>query len=416
MTGSAYRRLKPDKSGGDVTAQRNSVQGTSEQAASHSEAQMATDMNRSTIAGNVINETRVTRRSLGVVALVLACLGHTGVLAQDVSPLDLSVIDITQRVIGGNDAVAGQYPSIVALVDTDVSGFFTALARQFCGGTVIDDQWVMTAAHCVHNDSGSVVDAASLRIVEGSLTLRESTLEELIVTNIIVHPGYDHNSLDTRNDIALLEMATPLVSQPVALFQGEPDDLAGVSAAIAGWGATEFVDDRVRASATTLQQASLPIVSLDTCNAPTSYDGLIQPGQMCAGFIEGGVDGCVGDSGGPLYIESDGGQQQVGITSFGVGCAEPNFYGVYTSVANFVDWIDGFTGIGMTSSAGSTSRNVGSSGGQTTDGQEAENIFSEGSNGAANGPLGLLGMTAALAGGAVVRRRERARRLMKTPS
>ena len=344
-------------------------------------------------------------------ALVLACAFATHASAQDSVPEDQAVIDITQRVIGGNDAAAGQYPSIVALIDADDSGFFTALSRQFCGGTVINQQWVMTAAHCVHNEFGNVINAASLRVVEGSLTLSEDTVQELVVTNIIAHPSYDHNSLDTRNDIALLEMATSLSSTPVALFGGEPDELAGVTAVTAGWGATEFVDGQVRASATTLQQASLPIVTLEVCNVPESYDGLIQPGQMCAGFIEGGVDGCVGDSGGPLYISSGGSQVQVGVTSFGVGCAAPNFYGVYTSVASFIDWIAGFTGgsesgLTVTSSnlsgsntAGSNSLNSGRPAAAAN--QSSDPLFGELSGGAAS----LPGLFFLVVCGALFRRR-----------
>ena len=249
-------------------------------------------------------------------------------------------------VVGGRDATEGEFESIVALVSADDSGFIPPLNRQFCGGTIIASRWVMTAAHCVHNNAGNVLGASSMRVVEGSLDLNGEDADELVVTNVFVHPGYDHGSIDTRDDIALLELANEVDANPVALFTGDPENLSGVFATVAGWGATDFREVNGRLTpvdfADTLQQAAVPIVSREVCNLPESYDGLIQPGQMCAGFVNGGVDGCVGDSGGPLYIEVGGNQLQVGITSFGIGCALPDFYGVYTSVSDYTDWINGF--------------------------------------------------------------------------
>jgi len=85
---------------------------------------------------------------------------------------------------------------------------------------------------------------------------------------------------------------------------------------------------------------------MDACNAPESYDDNIYPNQLCAGFIEGGRDSCVGDSGGPLVVTVDDVVQQVGVVSFGFGCALPNFYGIYTDIPYFIGWINQYVFVG----------------------------------------------------------------------
>lgn len=284
-------------------------------------------------------------RSMRALAAVSALLVAPQVAAVDVFP-EFEFPDTA--VIGGSDAFAGQFPSTVALVSPDATGNSTAWARQFCGGTAVGSRWVLTAAHCVHRDNGRVVEPVQVRIVAGSLDLGVSgaPVNEQLVTNIIPHPLYDHNSFNTLHDVALLEVATDLQTTTVDLFRADPEAVTGATVQVVGWGATVFDNDAAqpREFPFLLQQASLPLVSRDTCNSPESYNGLIEEGQVCAGFANGGVDACVGDSGGPLYISTNNGLQQIGITSFGAGCALPDFYGVYTNVSFYADWIDTFIG------------------------------------------------------------------------
>jgi len=292
-----------------------------------------------------------------IVPGLLCCAALSGVQAQegaapqDPSPAravaqdvlsDTAVIDLTNRVIGGNRARPGQFPSIVALLD---AGLFSPADRQFCGGTVIDARWVVTAAHCLHDNAGQRLDPANIRIVEQVLDLRAETIdEEVMVTNMIVHESYDHASTETYDDIALLELATALDSPPAALFTEDPERFAGTSAVVAGWGAIEYRSPQFVVYPDALQQASVPLVTRSVCNAPDSYD-FIAEGQLCAGFIEGGVDGCLGDSGGPLITVVNGRPELIGVTSFGRGCAEPHFYGIYTSVSSYLDWIGQYVAV-----------------------------------------------------------------------
>ena len=247
------------------------------------------------------------------------------------------VVGGTPRVIGGTLSARGRWPSVVALVR---DGFASPADRQFCGGTVLAPNWVLTAAHCLFDSLDLQIRPAGIRVIEGVSDLRaESVEEEIVVTNLYVHPAYDHASESAYDDIALLELATELRAPPVKLFRGDPETLGARSGTIVGWGATDFETPRLATYPDALHQGEVPLVSREVCNDPASYAGNIVEGQLCAGFPEGGVDSCIGDSGGPLLVNTGERVEQVGVVSFGRGCAEPLFYGIYTSVSSYIDWI-----------------------------------------------------------------------------
>lgn len=259
-----------------------------------------------------------------------------------------SVIGGTRRVIGGDASAGGQWPSVVALVR--VEGFFSPADRQFCGGTVVAPRWVMTAAHCLHDTFDQVLEPASLRVIAGITDLRAETApEETVVTSLFVHPAYDHVSEEAYHDIALLELATELDAPPVSLFTEDPEVLGTASATVVGWGATEFTTPRRAVYPDALHHAMVPLVPRAICNGPDSYDGYVGEGQLCAGFVEGGVDSCIGDSGGPLFIDDGEGVQQVGVVSYGRGCAEPFYYGIYTGIPSYLGWIADYVELSDTS-------------------------------------------------------------------
>lgn len=215
---------------------------------------------------------------------------------------------------------AAEYPYQVALVHRGVADPFNA---QFCGGSLISPDTVLTAAHCV---DGEV--ATDLAVRSGIVDLVDDVGHRANVRQIRMHPAYDADTSD--NDVAVLQLATTLPETVVEMAQPSQAGLwpAGTLATITGWGDLTGDDDYP----TDLHVADdVPVVDDPTCAA--AYDGYVAAHMLCAGDVElGGVDTCQGDSGGPIVVDDGGSPLQIGITSFGEGCALPGFPGVYTQV------------------------------------------------------------------------------------
>lgn len=271
-------------------------------------------------------------RLVGVLAVVL--LGASPVAAER----NPSAVVVPQ-VIGGRDAAPGAFPWLVALVESGDT-------FPFCGGTLVAARWVLTAAHCLFSDNGTPLEAGSVEVIAGTNTPELANGgQRLGVQRVLRHPAYD-NVLE-RNDIALLELATPAnlndpaVSTLPLLQADQQATLAvpGTAATIAGWGDTNPAGG---GAPITLQQAQVPLTSDAVCQDVGGGDPDV---HICAGG--GGTDSCYGDSGGPLMVaDGQGGLLLAGITSFSVAarCAEPNIPAGYTRVAAFTGWVAETTG------------------------------------------------------------------------
>ncbi len=249
-------------------------------------------------------------------------------------------------IVGGGEAQPGAWPWMAALVNSSQSN---AYQGQFCGGALIDPQWVLTAAHCTENNGPSDID-----VVVGRHTLSSSEGERISVMEIVQYPSFNSSTLDS--DLALLHLSTAS-SQPTIPVVGAGDANLfdpGTLVTVIGWGLTDPNNNSSYMDA--LQQVSVPIVSNAVCNAGNAYNGQITANMLCAGYASGGKDSCSGDSGGPLMAPDTqgGGWVQAGIVSWGDGCAAPNKYGVYTRVANFKSWIESYVGNSPTSTPTAT--------------------------------------------------------------
>ncbi|XP_062861790.1 transmembrane protease serine 3 [Trichomycterus rosablanca] len=227
------------------------------------------------------------------------------------------------RIVGGNLSREGQFPWQVSL---------HFQREHLCGGSIVEAQWILTAAHCVYGFAYPQLWSVLAGLTEQPV----SSGSYLTVEKIIYHRRYRPKGLD--HDIALLKLSQRLnfngFIEPICLpsFFEEFED--GKMCWISGWGATE---DGGEASVS-LHSARVPLISTKACSQPEVYQGYISPGMICAGYLDGGTDSCQGDSGGPLACE-DSVWKLVGTTSWGQGCAERNKPGVYTRITQALTWI-----------------------------------------------------------------------------
>ncbi|MBY5744835.1 trypsin-like serine protease [Rhizobium leguminosarum] len=255
------------------------------------------------------------------------------------------------RVIGGQTAKKGEWPWQVKILapDPEQRGRFGG----HCGGSLISPRWILTAAHCVTSGRSGKQDlfARDLLIVEGKSKIDKVIAVDgpdkpgLAVEEVIIHEDFDRKVF--ANDIALIKLSEPAKSKPAILASASDDEVeaAGHPAVVTGWGYTKADhgwDDKYLP--TELQEVELPIVPREDCRAAYRDSSMrmnpIDERNVCAGYAKGGKDACQGDSGGPLVAQRpDKRWIQLGIVSWGAGCAEAEHYGVYTRVAAFRDWI-----------------------------------------------------------------------------
>lgn len=237
----------------------------------------------------------------------------------------------TRMIVGGSEAQPEAWPWQIAVLNRK--------KQLICGGTLISSEFVLTAAHCV---------TSNLSIVAGEYNLADRDSEdrqERFVARVFRHPQYNKRNVD--NDIALLKLDQPLQLTtkvwPACLpSQGEELE-PQTNATILGWGVTLYLsqpngkpqverDDMLR-------EARVPVVEFDECKQ--SYgDNLATHHVVCAGYKEGQIDSCAGDSGGPLLVERDNRWHVYGVTSFGDECGKEGKYGIYSKTSAYINWIN----------------------------------------------------------------------------
>lgn len=264
---------------------------------------------------------------------------NDGSLTRAFSALVLAVVMLTGQVIAPGapaKAVVGGDPIPVEQVPWQAVVYVEADNR-LCGGAIIDESWIVTAAHCVVGFSGSQVDAHV-----GITELRERNADNAVeVSEVIVHPSWDASRF--RNDIALLRLSTPISieqsQQPIAIPVGLDAaqwPAAGTPASISGWGATVFDGP----ASNVLRGGALQILGGPGDVECGRYGGDFDVAvEICAGLPDASVDACQGDSGSPLVVDVGGLPILAGLTSVGFECARVGFPGIYTRVSSFVPWL-----------------------------------------------------------------------------
>lgn len=238
-----------------------------------------------------------------------------------------------KAIVGGSATTIAAHPWQVSVQ--------TSSGYHFCGGSILNDTWVLTANHCVEGST-----ASSLRVVAGVTKLSQASQGQVRgVAQIVRFPGY--SSPELGKDAALLRLSTPLALSgtvtPIAF--ATPDDVAagatdaGRAATVSGWGATSSGSS---STPDTLRAATLALVSATAAQAAYAQESLTAD-QLAAAAA--GRDSCQGDSGGPLTVSSSRGPLLVGIVSWGYGCADPAWPGLYGRVSAFASWIASTTGI-----------------------------------------------------------------------
>nr|XP_055023656.1 chymotrypsin-like elastase family member 2A [Misgurnus anguillicaudatus] len=236
---------------------------------------------------------------------------------------------VVKRVVGGEDVRPHSWPWQISLQYSSGGNW-----HHTCGGTLISNEWVLTAAHCISS-------SRTYRVYLGKHNLKEEEDGSLAIApaKIIVHENW--SSFFIRNDIALIKLETPITPSDTVVPACIPADGAilphNEPCYVTGWGRL-YTNGPI---ADNLQQALLPVVDYETCSKSDWWGSQVTRNMVCAGG-DGIVSGCNGDSGGPLNCKGDDGAWEVhGIVSFGSGlsCNYAKKPTVFTRVSGYVDWI-----------------------------------------------------------------------------
>lgn len=259
------------------------------------------------------------------------------------------------RIVGGVPSAPGQFPWAAGVLYRDEGSRAESL---ICGATVLSPSWILTAAHCVIDyrneypnlypgpNGEDYVGPQTLDVLTGTSSLAESAPGQRIPV-AAVYPHPDYAGLDNDDDFALLRLARPTTSPAIQVIGDTPAELAlddaGIVATTAGWGWTgtdypiqqRYVEVQVQADATC---AAIYPPGRTADGVPTEFRAR---SMLCAGDLAGGEDSCSGDSGGPLAVRAtDGSWRQIGVVSWGDGCAQPGLPGVYSRVSSARSWIN----------------------------------------------------------------------------
>ncbi|KAJ4432275.1 hypothetical protein ANN_20893 [Periplaneta americana] len=235
------------------------------------------------------------------------------------------VNNVGNRIVGGTVTSPHLYPWMVAILNN---------GKLHCGGSIINDRYILTAGHCLNWNSKE-----ELTVIMGMhdrIAMEEGTERSAEIEKLIVHEAFTSDYLHDTEDIGLIKLKKPIqystAIKPVCLPWPE-SDYTKRTGMVTGWGRTAQNGNPSRF----LRKAGVKILLQDDCKNTTVGDH-IKDSMLCA--YEFDTDACQGDSGGPLVYEMTPGRvEQIGIVSWGIGCARPGIPGIYTKITAYLDWI-----------------------------------------------------------------------------
>ncbi|KAK9309050.1 hypothetical protein QLX08_001227 [Tetragonisca angustula] len=245
------------------------------------------------------------------------------------------------RIVGGKAATFGEWPWQVLVREATWLGLFT---KNKCGGVLITDKYVITAAHCQPGFLATLVAVFGEFDLSGELEAKRSVTRN--VRRVIVNRGYNPTTFES--DLALLELESPIQFDvhivPICMPE-DGIDFTGRMATVTGWGRLKYNGG----VPSVLQEVQVPIIKNSVCQEMFQTGGhskLILDSFLCAGYANGQKDSCEGDSGGPLVMQRpDGRWFLVGTVSHGITCAAPYLPGVYMRTTYFKPWLHSITGV-----------------------------------------------------------------------
>ncbi|XP_055921377.1 serine protease filzig [Eupeodes corollae] len=245
------------------------------------------------------------------------------------------------RIVGGKGATFGEFPWQVLVRESTWLGLFT---KNKCGGVLISNKYVVTAAHCQPGFLASLVAVMGEHDISGDLESKRSVTKN--VKRVIVHRQYDAATFE--NDLALLELESPVNYDthivPICM-PADSADFTGRMATVTGWGRLKYGGG----VPSVLQEVQVPIIENSVCQEmfnTAGHEKKILKSFLCAGYANGQKDSCEGDSGGPLVLQrADGRYELAGTVSHGIRCANPYLPGVYMRTTYYKPWLRSITGV-----------------------------------------------------------------------
>ncbi|XP_030332512.1 coagulation factor X-like [Strigops habroptila] len=232
---------------------------------------------------------------------------------------------VNTRIVGGDECLLGECPWQAVLLNEE--------GEEFCGGTILNENFILTAAHCMNQSK-------EIKVVVGEVDREKKEQSETMhtVDKIFVHSKYVVETYD--NDIALIKLKEPIMFSEYIIAACLPEaDFANEvlmsqkSGMVSGFG-REFEGGRLSKK---LKVLEVPYVDRNTCKQSTNF--AITENMFCAGYETEQKDACQGDSGGPHVTRYKDTYFVTGIVSWGEGCAKKGKYGVYTKLSRFLRWV-----------------------------------------------------------------------------